>query len=275
MLRNALRLWLSVIVGTMTLSSCTLGYKGMPDARKRATLVWANALAVANPDYRVIQEGPAAIDSKGLFNYDIEPRRPSSTSLLKYGRSPISLADPASGEPVAPELSGWRMTQILANFGDQPDAGNDDSQGSEHRKQLVETPIRIEIVVELKSPLSEREVRAMLPKVPDVIFLSRGRDGKPVSWDGSRFCNSRGFDAWCGKDRSSSLVAEFQEWVSLLEATDEKALQIYGLSLEELQEAAQDSIYGFIVSGYAKDLRPLWGDGRVRSLSIADVSISS
>ncbi|MEV4461070.1 hypothetical protein [Microbispora sp. NPDC049633] len=102
---------------------------------------------------------------------------------------------------------------------------------------------------------------------------ARSNDGHIFSWDGSKYCDSRGFDAWCSSGAESSLTEEFETWVSLLEPGDEKSLTAFGLNLDELRSLPGRGVHGFVVSGWPTDLLPLDDDPHVMSLRVADIAV--
>ncbi|XVQ83086.1 hypothetical protein ACQP2K_30195 [Microbispora siamensis] len=125
----------------------------------------------------------------------------------------------------------------------------------------------------LREPLPEPEVTKLTVRTPDVLLLSTGPKGKPLSWDGSKYCDSRGFDAWCSSGVKPSLTREFETWISLLGPGDEKALTAFGLNLDELRTVPARGVHGFVLSGWPEDLLPLADDPRVMSLRVADIAV--
>ncbi|KAB8184594.1 hypothetical protein [Microbispora catharanthi] len=150
-------------------------------------------------------------------------------------------------------------------------------QDEDERRQVkrvlrsLGSSVKVEVVVGLRESLPEPEVTKLTVRTPDVLLFSTGPNGKPLSWDGSKYCDSRGFDAWCSSGVKPSLTQEFETWVSLLGPGDEKALAAFGLHLDELKSVPDRGVHGFVLSGWPADLLPLADDPRVMSLRVADI----
>ncbi|MEU4403140.1 hypothetical protein AB0F88_01370 [Streptosporangium sp. NPDC023963] len=246
-----------------------------PDLSMRPRLVWLNAFAVANPDFRVIHERQVKGEgeSSEAVQMLVEPRWPSPSFSEQYARYQLEITRTSSGKFDTPRLYPWRMTEILRRFW-REGSETDSEDAASLLKGLDGAAVRVSAVVELVQPMSEADVKKIWPYQIDVALLSPAGPGNPLSWDQSGYCSSRGFDT-CKSDVKDSLMSEFQHWVSFLEADDEVALGAFGLSLGELQRRSQEGrYYGFILNAYPSRIRSIVGDEKIRSIQVADVSMA-
>lgn len=238
-----------------------------------AVAVWRNLLSVTNPDYRVVQSGGA----RGFGSRDgwttIEPRRPAPSSGSEYGGWSTRLDDVEDAADVSRNLSGWSLTAALVKLGADPLQDEDARQEARRVLRSLGPSVRSEVVVGLREPLSEPEVVKLIGRTPDVLLFSTGPNGKPLSWDGSKYCDSRGFDAWCSSGAEPSLTKEFETWISLLGPGDEKSLTAFGLNLDELKTLPGQGVHGLVLSGWPADLLPIADDPQVMSFSVADIAV--
>ncbi|MGV9384513.1 hypothetical protein ACWDRB_52465 [Nonomuraea sp. NPDC003707] len=268
----------SVIAFLMCLSlpaGCTVDVdEGRTDDRARR-IVWVNALAVANPDYRVIHEKiqrPERRDSRSI-DIQLEARWPiPGVTLPTRGRRDAVLTGTRLGGVEAPRLTSWRLTELLQGLG-SGDGQKDVKEAASRLEALKGAEVRVLAVIEFKKPLPERDVRIIWPYQIDVGLFSPGRP-MPISWDQSGYCDSRGFDA-CKLGIKDSLAKEFSEWVGMLTSADRTALDSFGLDLAELEESAQRGLYhGMILNAYPERVIPLTKLPEILSVKIADVALA-
>ncbi|MEN3538180.1 hypothetical protein AAH991_23905 [Microbispora sp. ZYX-F-249] len=267
----------TLLVGLAVMTVMTVMGVGGSSARSNdghAVAVWRNLLSVTNPDYRVIQSGGA----EGFGSADgwttIEPRRPSPSSGSEYGGWSTRLDDVEDAAHVSMNLSGSSLTGALVKLGANPLQDEDERREARRVLRSLGPSVRSEVVVGLREPLSESEVVKVAGRTPDVLLFSTGPNGKPLSWDGSKYCDSRGFDAWCSSGAESSLTKEFETWISLLGPGDEKSLTAFGLNLDALKSLPGRGVHGFVLSGWPVDLLPLADDPQVLSFSVADIAVN-
>ncbi|MGW4642677.1 hypothetical protein ACWEN6_29455 [Sphaerisporangium sp. NPDC004334] len=225
----------------------------------RSRLVVVNALAVANPDYRVPFETlePEVVETNmtGVsISVALEQRSPWPEGASFRAMWDYRLKFGYLGSVTMPPLRPWRMTGALEALAvDNTDPGDLD---------LVESQLKgigprtvVSAVVKLREPMTEEAAARYWPDGFDVVLLSPGEHGgKPISWDSSS-CAVRGFDS-CGFGAPGTLVPKFRQWVSLLKPGDQSVLRRFGLDLGELRSRAREGVlYGFVVSGFPEELR--------------------
>jgi hypothetical protein len=250
----------------------------LPGGWDRDVVVWVNAVAVANPDYRVIHEsqGEYRRVHDQSISFLIEPRWPAPAPSKEFGRHLLTLGLSPEEGLQNPLLRPWHLTGILNSVDGQNGETRDVGEAASLLKSLENAEVRTSVVVELKEPLTEDEVKKIWPYQVDVALLSpAGPGGKSISWDYAGFCDSRGFKT-CQMEGGSSLVGEFRHWVSMLRSGDGTGLFSLGLNLVDLQNSAQDGLYyGFILNAYPERVRRIIEDPRVWSVHVADVALAS
>lgn len=286
---DAVRMQLAAAVAIpifVILCACTNGNPIDPDLESRyiscdrLRAVLLNALAVANPDYRVSWDyswkSPKCVGE--ISGSDI--RMPIGLTPRTLSTPFKPFADPAwvgeisqdsSGRVKVPSPGEWKMSRIIQSLGrvDSKEEVNVDVLTAGMKKGA-----EVQALVELDSPLMEEDVLKIW-STPDVFFMSPGGQRKPIGWDwefAGLSCDARGFD-FC--QRSKSATAAFRQWVSLLRPEDTSALQEFGIDYRELQQRAGDGkIYGFIMHNLPLQVARLADHPQVRSVKVVDIAVN-
>jgi hypothetical protein len=269
------------------LSGCTSGgpvgleREGEYISCDRFRLVLLNALAVANPDYRVSWDyswqSPKCTDGFSGFDARIPvglTPRGVSTPFRSFV-DPVwtgEISQDSSGRLKIPLPGEWKLSRIIQSLGR---GASEEGKGSPaFLATVIKKGAEMQAVVELDSPLSEEEVLKIW-STPDVFFFSPGGAQKPIGWDwefAGLSCDTRGFDFCQG---SKSATTAFRQWVSLLRPEDASALQEFGIDYQELRRRASDSrIYGFVMHNLPPQVTRLVDHPQVRSVKIVDIAMN-
>ncbi|MER6176966.1 hypothetical protein [Streptosporangium sp. NPDC001681] len=245
----------------------------------RIRLVLLNALAVANPDYRIswdyAWQSPkcAGRDSGSDFQIPVGLTPRSLTTPFKSFADPVlagEISQDFFGQVKVPFIGEWKMSRIIKSLGRGGAA--EEGENVDLLAADIGKDINVQAVVELKSPLLEEDVEKIWSR-PDVFFFSSAGERNPMGWDWEfpgLSCDTRGFD-FCQGDKSAT--AAFRQWVSLLRPEDAPVLREFGIDYRELQQrAGSGRIYGFVMHNLLSQVARLAEHPQVRSVKVVDVA---